>query len=198
MTHLTDDAAFFKTVRAKLGALSTGQVNGLNTLLLACHGAPLSHAAYMLATAWWETNKTLVPVREAYWLSEAWRKANLRYWPHYGRGFVQITWPPNYDKADKELAEAGLIKRGELNANLDLAMRPDIAAFIMRRGMQEGWFSGDKKGRHTLARHLPMSGTATRAQYISARWIINLQDRADEIEDVAQAFERALRDGGWA
>ena len=53
---------------------------------------PTAWCAYGLATAWWETNKTMQPVREAYWLSEAWRKPNLRYYPHYGRGYVQLTW----------------------------------------------------------------------------------------------------------
>ena len=38
--------------------------------------------AYLLATAFWETARTMQPVDEAFWLSEAWRKKNLR----YGRG----------------------------------------------------------------------------------------------------------------
>ena len=52
--------------------------------------------AYVLATVEWETNKTFKPVKEAYWLSEDWRRANLRYYPYYGRGFVQLTWKNNY------------------------------------------------------------------------------------------------------
>jgi hypothetical protein len=192
-----DKGAFYETVRKRLGRLSTMQVEGIEAILAAMEGAPLAYTSYALATAWKETNKTMQPVHEAYWLSENWRRNNLRYYPHYGRGLVQITWPENYEKADKELADAGLIKRGELLANLDLAMRPDIAAFIMRKGMEEGWFSGDKKGRHTFARHLPAKGVATKAQYIQARRIINLLDDAEEIEGFAQVFERGLRDGGW-
>ena len=34
--------------------------------------------AYLLATAFWETARTMQPVVEAFWLSEAWRKKNLR------------------------------------------------------------------------------------------------------------------------
>ena len=33
-------------------------------------------AAYILATVWHETNATMQPVKEAYWLSEAWRQQN--------------------------------------------------------------------------------------------------------------------------
>ena len=46
----------------------------------------------VLATVEWETNKTFQPVREAYWLNEDWRRAHLKYYPYYGRGFVQLTW----------------------------------------------------------------------------------------------------------
>jgi hypothetical protein len=189
---MNDAAPFFATVRAKLGTLKQAQIDGLNAVLKAAEGAPLAHAAYMLATAWHETNRTMQPVLEAYWLSEAWRKKHLRYYPWHGRGYVQLTWEVNYRKADAAAAKAGLIKPGELLANADLAMRPDIAAFIMRRGMDEGWFTGVK-----LSHALPMSGVATRKQYMRARTIINGWDKSDLIEDYAQVFERALRDGGW-
>ena len=184
-------AAFYDEVRAKVGRLSALQVSGFETVLDALDGLALSWQSDGLATAWWETNKTMQPVREAYWTSEAWRKKNLRYWPHYGRGYVQLTWPFNYEKADAECSKAGLIQKGELLANLDLAMRPDIAAFIMRMGMVEGWFTGK-----SFSTYLPASGTATRAQYIQARRIINGLDKADLIEDFCQIFERALRNGG--
>ena len=52
--------------------------------------------AYIFATVFHETNATFLPVREAYWMSEDWRKRNFRYYPYYGRGFVQITWEANY------------------------------------------------------------------------------------------------------
>lgn len=191
-------ALFFATVRARLGRLSQLQVTGFEAVLAAAAGAPLAHAAYMLATAWHETAATMQPVLEANWLSESWRRQNLRYYPWHGRGYVQLTWESNYRKADAEAAKAGLIKPGELLANADLAMRPDIAALIMRRGMDEGWFASDKRGPLSLTRYLPTKGTATGAQYIEARRIINGTDKAALIESYAQAFERALRDGGWA
>ena len=190
---MMDKAAFFGTARQRLGPLNTTQVVGFETVLHACEAAPLAYAAYMLATAWHETNKTMQPVREAYWLSEDWRRQHLRYYPWYGRGYVQLTWEPNYRKADQECAEAHLTEPGEILDNPDLAMRPDVAALIMRKGMDEGWFTGVK-----LSAVLPPHGVATREQYMHARTIINGRDKSDLIEDYAQAFERALRDGGWA
>ena len=54
------------------------------------------HTAYVLATAYHETAHTMKPVREAFWLSEGWRRDNLRYYPWYGRGYAQLTWRRNY------------------------------------------------------------------------------------------------------
>ncbi len=182
-----NEPAFYATLVGKLGRLSDTQRAGFKTVLAACAGAPLAHAAYMLATAWHETAKTMQPVREAFWLSEDWRKTHLRYYPWYGRGYVQLTWQPNYKRADDEL---GL--NGSLVAKADRAMEPAIAAQIMRKGMDEGWFTGVK-----LSAVLPMSGVADREHYMNARTIINGHDKADLIEDYAQVFERALRDGDW-
>jgi hypothetical protein len=82
--------------------------------------------------------------------------------------------------------------------NLDLAMDPDIAARIMVRGMQEGWFAGDKSGRrHTLARHLPADGPASLSQFATARRIINGTDQAGKIAQEAIKFQDALVAGGW-
>lgn len=185
--------AFFTAVRRPRGNLKQAQIDGINAVLTAAIGAPLTHAAYMLATAWHETNTTMQPVREAYWLSEDWRRKNLRYWPWYGRGYVQLTWEANYRKADKECAAVGMCKPGQILATPDKAMEPAIAAFIMRRGMDEGWFTGV-----TLRKILPKTGGASREQYMDARTIINARDKADLIEDYAQDFEDALQAGGWA
>lgn len=188
-----DPASFFAGVRGTFGSLSQGQVDGFSAVLAAVKGWPVSWQAYALATAWHETGETMQPVREAHWLSEAWRQKNLRYWPHYGRGFVQITWPKNYEWLDKASAEAGLTKPGEILANLDLAMRPDIAALALRLGLEEGRY--DSHGKRMAAR-LP-KGRATREQYVDARYLVNIQDKAEEIAGYALAFESALIAGGW-
>lgn len=178
---------FFDQVRASFGRLSQLQVDGFNAVLAATEGESLAFRAYELATAWHETNGTMQPVREAYWLSEAWRKTNLRYYPWYGRGLVQLTWEPNYAKADAEAAKAGLIESGALLADPDLAMRPDIAGFVLRRGMDEGWFSTKK-----LADYLPAEGLASVGQFTSARAIINGTDRALMVAGYALNFQRVL------
>lgn len=184
--------AFYAALRKRTGRLTELKVSGINTILGACDGAPLAHAAYMLATAWHETASTMQPVIESYWLPDRYRR-KLRYYPWYGRGYVQLTWEANYRRADAECAAAGLIVAGEIIANPDKVLEPLISAFIMRRGMDEGWFTGK-----SLRTYLPIAGVATREQYLKARRIINGNDKADLVEDYAQWFERALREGGWA
>lgn len=188
-TALSDAGKFFAAVHASFGALTQPQVDGFQALLQAFGGArwPLAFAAYGLATAWHETAKKMEPVREAFWLSEDWRRANLRYFPWYGRGFVQITWQKNYERADEELGLAG-----SLVANADLALKPDVAARIMVHGMEAGWFTGKR-----LADYLPLSGRGGFDAYREARRIINGTDKAQEIAKEAQQFEAALIEGGW-
>lgn len=207
MTTL-NKAAFYATVRARLGKLTGDQVRGTEHILNAIECEPLSHQAYMLATAWHETAATMLPIKERgghayftklYDVAGDRPKVCIQYGntcagdgpKHCGRGFVQLTWKVNYEKADDALANHGLIIRGALMADPDLAMQPDIAAFIMLHGMRDGWFTGKK-----LSSYLPAQGVATKGQYILARKIINGTDRADLVEDHAQVFERALRDGG--
>lgn len=197
---LDNPPAFFDSVRQSQvfgsSTLTPDQVSGLEAVLGPAKDAgwPLAFAAYALATACHETAYTMQPVREAFWLNEDWRRRNLtRYYPYYGRGYVQLTWKANYEKADREL---GL--NGSLNADLDLALDPDIAAKIMVKGMQEGWFAGDQSGaRHTLVRHVAENGSATLAEFTSARRIINGTDRAAKIAGEAIKFQTALQAGGW-
>ncbi|HUD94647.1 hypothetical protein [Sphingobium sp.] len=190
-----DPATFFDDLRHGLlgPTLSQEEVDGCNAILTAMIDTPLAYCAYALATAYHETNATMQPVREAYWLSEAWRKKNLRYWPWYGRGYVQLTWEENYERADLKL---GL--DGALVADPELALAPAVAADIMRQGMDEGWFAGDNRGRHTLARHLPEGRPATEGEFRSARRIINGTDRDLLVARHALQFQKALGRGGWS
>lgn len=172
--------AFFKEVRAKFGELSKSQVSGFNVLLKAMAAWPVQYVAYGLATAWHETNATMQPVREAYWLSEDWRKRNLRYYPWYGRGYPQTTWEVNYQKADDELGLDGTLMK-----NPDRMLEPEIAAATMVRGMEEGWFTGKSLTSYPAG------------DYVNDRRIINGTDKAEKIAGEARAFERALTLGGW-
>lgn len=135
--------------------------------------------AYLLATAYWETARTMKPVAEAYWVknAETWRKKNLRYYPWYGRGYVQLTWEANYKKASEKLG-VDLIK------NKDLAMDPVIAAKIAIQGMIEGWFTGKKLSDYI---------TLHKSDFIGARKIINGTDKDKEIAKIAQDYDVALK-----
>lgn len=192
-TPAIDLKTFFNEVRPLFGRLAAKQVSGMEAKLKAFKeaGLPLSHAAYAMATSYHETAKRMQPVKEGLTLSDTWRKKNLRYYPWYGRGDVQLTWEENYIKADKKLGLGGA-----LISNLDLALDPDISAEIMVQGMVEGWFSGDKKGRHTMARHMP-NPEASFAQFKNARRIINIMDKAELIAGYAIKFQSALRKAGY-
>jgi putative chitinase len=72
-------------------------------------------------------------------------------------------------------------------------MQPDVAARILRRGMEQGWFTGV-----TLAACLPAVGPATRAAFVHARTIVNGTDRDDAVADHAHAFAAAFLSGGVA
>jgi len=187
---LVNPPAFFDAVRSGFHKLTVPQVEGFETLLAAfgVAGWGAGWVANALATAWLETNETMKPVREAYWLSEEWRKRNLRYYPWYGRGYVQLTWEKNYTRADTELGLGG-----KLLAAPDLAMEPANAARIMVAGMSEGWFTGKK-----LSDYIPAGGEGAADQHKQARRIINGTDRWDDLTAFAMKFQDALEAGKWA
>lgn len=173
----------FDHIREKLfkGKLKQAHVDNINQILLAANKhkiEDLQQLAYLLATTYHETNATMQPVREAYWLSESWRKANLRYFPWYGRGHVQLTWEDNYKKADQKLGLGGALIK-----NPDLAMRQDISAEVLVLGSKEGWFTGKK-----LNDYINLQKT----DYLNARRIINGTDEAKRVADYAAIFEDAL------
>jgi len=128
---------------------------------------------YVLATVQHETNDTFNPVREAYWRSEVWRKRNLKYYPYYGRGYVQLTHKSNYDKFSKILG-IDLVK------NPNLALEPDIATFILLYGMKKGTFTGLR---------LKDFFNASGSNFIEARRIVNGKDKAEHIAELAQKIE---------
>jgi predicted chitinase len=128
--------------------------------------------AYVIATAQWETANTFKPVREAFWKSEAWRKQNLRYWPYYGRGLVQLTWKTNYQKYGKIL---GI----NLVGNPDLALNPNVSLFTLVHGFLTGSFTGRK-----LTDYVNNSKT----DFTNARRCINGKDKALQIADLVTKY----------
>lgn len=138
------------------------------------YGLSQNQTAYVLATTYWETARTMKPVEEGFWLAnaDAWRKKNLRYYPWHGRGYVQLTWKANYLKAGKSLDI-------DLTTNPDRVMVPGIAARILVKGSLEGWFTGKKLGDYI---------NASKTDFKNARRIINGTDKMQEIADIAQDY----------
>lgn len=197
--------AFFDSCRKGVmgPTLDADEVSGAEAILDAMAGAPLAYTAYALATAWHETAHTMQPIREfggtaylkrmyditgqrpklAKGMGNTVPGDGVRY---CGRGYVQLTWRANYRRAGEKLGYP-------LEGNPELAMRKDIAAQIMRRGMEEGWFTGK-----AFSHFLPADAPANRTAFMNARRIINGRDKEALIADYAVEFQAALVAGGWA
>lgn len=190
--------------------ISNEEFAGCKAITDACaaDGWPVSWTAYALATAYLETNHTMLPVLEAYWLSPANRAAYYRrmydiqgqrpqkarelgnvnpgdgaLFP--GRGYVQLTGRANYLKAGTALGV-------DLIANPGRALEPGIAAQIMVRGMREGWFTG-----RDIDDDLPRNTAATLQEFTRSRDVINGTDKQAEIAGYALDWQQALIAGKW-
>lgn len=133
--------------------------------------------SYVFATTFHETNATFLPIKEAYWLSEDWRRKNLSYFPFYGRGFVQITWKENYAKFSKQLNE-------DFVKNPDLVMVPKYAFKILIDGFVNGDFTGKKISDYI---------NKQTKDYKGARRCINGSDKAQLIATYATLFEKIIQ-----
>jgi hypothetical protein len=142
--------------------------------------------AYVLATAYWETARTMNPIAEygkgrgrAYGVP-----GRNRGQIPYGRGFVQTTWDGNYERTDKELGLGGRLVR-----NYDLLLTDaKIAADAAISGMIEGWYTGKKLSDYI---------TLKKSDFLNARRIINGTDRAKEIADLAKQYDADLKEAGY-
>jgi putative chitinase len=190
---------FFPAVRAQVfgGTLTQPQVDGINAILDAWEASGLTDLrwlAYMLATAFWETARTMQPIKEyggnAYYTKlydvtgdypdRARRMGNTEPGdgPRYcGRGYPQLTWKSNYAKMSP-------IVGVDLVADPDRAMEPAIAIAIMFEGMVRGMYTGVGLSRYF---------DADTEDWVNARRIINGLDHAQEIAGTARAFHAALQ-----
>ncbi len=188
---------FFDHAKSNLfgGSFSTKQVQGLTAILDEWES---NHAkkddrwlAYMLATTHHETGRRMQPIEEigkgkghpyGSRLKMA-KSANGNRIPYtdtqeifYGRGFVQLTWYENYDKAGKKLGKNFL-------QNAAGVMELANATKIMFLGMMEGWFTGVKLSTYF---------NPTTEDWKNARKIINGLDKADLIQDYALEYYACL------
>lgn len=185
--------SFFAGWRAAFGKLSSTQVQGIEWILEQQTQAGLDsypktnllldlwQHAYVLATIHWETGARMQPCREAHTLSEAWRRSKLRYYPYYGRGYVQITWRANYAWA-AELTGLDIVEQP------DLVLDKKVSYLLCVFGMLSGQY-GKPLGRYVdKQRGLRL--------YSAARASVNGKDRAAEIAAIAREYEKLLTNAG--
>ncbi len=175
---MIDRKKFFNGVRQQPfpGKLTSGQVAGMSAILDEWERRKLSdlrHLAYMLGTTKWETDHTMQPIIEGG--SQKYLRSK-KYWPWYGRGFVQLTWKRNYEAFRAQVLKWFGV---DIIADPDAAMQLGPAAYIMFEGMAKGTFTGKKLSDYF---------NATKTDWVNARRIINGTDRAAEIAGIAKQF----------
>lgn len=142
--------------------------------------------AYVLATVKRETGDTFQPVREGNWtghtVTDEYRRKNFRYYPYYGRGYVQITWDYNYKAYSQKL---GI----DMVNNPDLALEPEISLFILVDGFKYGVFTGKNIFKYI---------NNTKTDFLNARRCINGLDRAEQIKGFAEVFLTQLNGGEFS
>ena len=191
---LSNPADFFAVLRVTLfaGGLAQTQVDGINAILEALpDGTDPRWAAYALATAHHETGRTMEPIAE--WGRGQGKPYGVPCGPYrrcyYGRGFVQLTWLSNYQRAEQAIPGSDLVRLP------DNALLPAIAAQVLVRGMSVGWFSKRRDGSPVkLADYFPPDAPAAH-DWIGAREIVNGKDHAAEIAAYALHFYDALLKG---
>ena len=184
---MIDRDKFWDKARPIFHGPSQGQVDGTNAILDEWENrylnADIRWLAYMLATAYWETNRSMKPVREAYYLgepepAESYRR-QLRYYPYYGRGLVQLTWQSNYQR-ESQPDRVGV----DLVSDPDRALEPRIAAAILMEGMKHGDFGGVG---------LAYWFSDNRDDPVGARHLVNGTDHAADIANIHRQFLAALQ-----
>lgn len=196
---ILDRKTFFSGIRHGPfpGKLNTGQVKGITAILDEWERRKLTDLRWladMLGTSKWETAHTMQPNQEgggrAYLMrmydptgsrpALAKRNGNTTKGDGFlysGKGFVQLTWKNNYATMTKRLRAAGYDV--DLVKNPELAMRLDIASFILFDGMIYGIFTGKKLSDYF---------NETKTDWMNARRIINGTDRAAEIAAISKQF----------
>lgn len=184
-----DKTKFYNSIRAKIN-LTTQNVIGFEKVLDYAELVKprLNDLAYIIATAFWESAQTMHPVKEAYWLDEAWRKKNLRYYPWYGRGLVQTTWEANYVKMGKVLGV-------DFTKKPDLLLEWEYALPALFVGMEKGLYTGRKIVDYID--DIDESDTEDLREFKEARRIVNGTDKAETIGKLALIFEKGLRAAGY-
>ena len=199
-------------MRYAFGGFTPSQVDGFIEIMAAINANQSAKnplfAAYILATVWHETARTMQPIEEygkgktrkygRWFTNSKGQKYGIRNrsgaaylqseYPHlyYGRGYVQLTWLDNHIKMTKKINAyidrnpACGLAHVDLANNPAQACDPTIAALVIVIGMLDGDFTG-----------LSLSECITsgsRADFVKARRIINGTNEDDRIADYAAKF----------
>lgn len=205
-----DRAKFFAALRVRnsglFGAsLSGDQVRGTEGIIDAFDAVGDGNAdtlAYALASAYHETGRRMVPVREGFASTDAGARAAVNKLakqrgpnsapakyaqpqpPHghvyYGRGHVQLTWLDNYRRSS---ADAGT----DLVANPDAMLDPVISARVLIKGLLDGRWNGQGRG---------LRWYLDRGDVVGARRTVNILDKAEMIAGYHRSFLAAIMAAG--
>ena len=192
---MIDKKHLFDTVRHALfdGKLNNDQVNGMDEIIDYYERKEIGSRrklAYILATVYHETAKTMQPIKERggdnYFIMRYWNnrkvakalgnRSDRDAVMYCGRGFVQLTGRRNYTYVGGKIGM-------DLERNPNLAMDLKVATKILFMGMEEGWFT-----RFKLSTFINKDKT----DFINARRIINGTDKAVLIALYAEKYLIAL------
>ena len=215
-----DRAAFFTSLRRRNSgvfgtSLSQRQVEGVEAILDAGQGLPISHLAYALATAHGETGGRMQPITEnmnysarripqvfsarrlkghtpAQLAGNPQKLANVVYSGMLGNGNIASGDGWRYRghglvqlTGKDNFRRFGQIIGVDLVRQPQLALRMDIAAKALIVGIRDGLYTGKK-----ASDYLP-------GDYRNARRIINGTFDAAKFAGYARAYEAALTAGGY-
>lgn len=171
-------APFYNYIREHLfsGHLTGLQVDGIEDLLneWELHNiADSRQLACILANIYYETNKTMQPIKE--FGGEAYLRSKP-YYPYFGRDLLQTTWNYNYEKV-KNFSGIDVVSHPELIGQMPLAAKVAITFML------HGWYTGKKVGDYF---------NNDREDWYNSRRIINGIDRAKEVAEYGMEFYHAL------
>jgi hypothetical protein len=178
------------------GRLKQSQVDGMEAIMNAfvSFGDQREKTlAYAFATAYHETGRRMVPVREGFAKTDARARALVRRrrygkagntgHVYYGRGHVQLTWQRNYRITGNKL---GI----DLEHNPDRMLEPELSARVLIEGLIDGRWNGSGKGiAFYLSDHRP-------DDLKNARRTVNVLDRWHQISGYYDVFLNAIQSAG--
>lgn len=195
-----NEKSFYDVIRADLfgGIITANQVEGISAIINEYESQQINNAhqlAYILATVFHETAKTMQPIEE-YGKGRGYdygKKLDIGTGPghripytqpdkiFYGRGHTQNTWLTNYrnltNAAKKRGKEWDFVNHPELL----LQMEPSIWATFY--AMRNGTYTGKKLSNYF---------TSESTDFFNARKIINGMDKAETISGYASTFYKAI------